>query len=470
MCTTPVTRRMFPRLRESRFRGDSTFKPARASLSPEDSFRIITKGPTFKPEELIGALRTLGQVSSPSLTAVSVLCQRAAAAAEQFYPPQIVEVFSGLAKIGHTDSEPLMSLLTERLGDVLNEASPRRIVLLIVAMADLELHLFSTEIWPPFRKEIARLLPQFKRGIPSLLQSLAKLGCKDLELANALLVQAECLYTTAEIEREFFVHAIEAASRIDGMSESVVRAMNVLNHDMSAGQKINVLAAHLRAGKSGQEIIREVQPHIRGEGNGFNSARLLGMMGRLGITLQSENSPVIELLEKKFADEEFMHKFGGYLMLNAALVSDSGLDNFLRLALDKAVSDRLAADKLLALLRAARIVKADPSVEEKILNSLAVTARQLSVREGRYLWEITPGLVPTSALPLTDPFGNHLQGLENCPYRLREKSAGELELLVPRYQAVSACGKTVRREVALRLEAVRRCVPRDAQLVLNHSY
>jgi hypothetical protein len=239
---------------------------------------------------------------------------------------------------------------------------------------------------------------------------------------------------------------------------------------MSAGQKINVLAAHLRAGKCGQEIIEEVLPHIRGEGNGFNSARLLGMMGRLGITLQSENSPVIELLEKKFADEEFMHKFGGYLMLNAALVSDPGLNDFLRLALDKAVSDRLAADKLLALLRAARIVKADPSVEEKILNSLAVTARQLSVREGRYLWEITPGLVPTSALPLTDPFGNHLQGLENCPYRLREKSAGELELLVPRYQAVSACGKTVRREVALRLEAVRRCVPRDAQVILNHSF
>ena len=454
-------RRLFPRMRESRFRGNSLVKPERASLSPEETFRIVTYGPSFKPDQVVSALTTCSQVSSPSLTAISVLSHRAAASSEQYFPPQIVEVLSLLGKIGHAEYEPLMNFFTERLDDVLNEASPRRIVLLLQAFANLNLPLFSENVWPKLRAEIVRLLPQFKRGIPSLLASLSSLGCTDVELSTALLAQAECLYVSGEIERDFFIHSIETASRISGMELAVKRAISLVTHELTSLQTAALLAASLRSNSPADELMKRL---LQVDENAFTSGRLLGCMARYGIKLNSEQ--VTDMIEKNLNDKSFSHKMGPYTVLNGALVSDESTNEFFRLAVRRTASDRLSADKLLSLLRTAYIVNSDPGEIHRIKELLAINARQLSVREARYLWEVMPGVVPVSQLSPVDSWGASLVPTEG-PYMLRRKSEDVFEFPVPRYAAWLADGSGMRREVELRLNAVRNSSPKHRIEIAN---
>ena len=438
-----------------------------ASLSMQKTFRIVAKGPSFSPDEVLQALTDCSRVSSPSLTALSVLSKRTSASADQYFPPQIVEALSLFGKIGYSEASSLFEFFVSRKDDVLNEASPKRLVTLIEAFANLHLPLFHEAVWPAIRAELIRVLPQLKRGITAVLKSLASLGCTDTELVNGLLTQAECLYTTQEIEKEFFAHAIEAASRVEGMSDSVKRAIACISHELSEVEKSAITAARLRVG------LDAVEPSIDKKDR-YSAARVIGSMSRRGLIASPSTQKIItEFVEDALTDNDFCHKMMPYTVLNAVLLSDS--DEFLKLVVSRLAgphADRLSADKLLCLLRAARILNMTGESVNRLESLITETARQLSVREARLLWDVLPGVVPASALPPLIPRGQESGILEIesvGPYNLYRKKDNELELLVPSYQMLRPGSSVVRRDFELKSRAIAKAIG-DSKLVFSNSF
>ena len=442
-----MSRKLISRIRESKFRGTESFKLSPAALKPVDTFRIVAKGPAFKPDEVISALVDCSRVSSPSATALSVLSHRAAVAADQFYPPQIVEVLSLFGRIGFGGSQDLFSLIVSRKSDVLSEASPRRIVTLIEAFANLQLPLFHPAIWPDMRAELVRVMPQLKRGITTVLRSLSKLGCTDTELVGALMAQAECLEESGEIEREYYVHALEAVSRIN----KKFIAKKFSDKKFSTLQNAELLVAGKRAGIP--DIGNETDLFPSGL-SGYDFARVMGLLGRSGIKIDQDI--IFERIEGLLKDKDFCHRMMPYTLWNSVLTSDESSNDFFKLVMSKLVGlDRLAADKLLALLRVGKVIGTDTSDLEALLS---ITARQLSLREARYLWEVMPGIVPTTSLAPLIPRGQEAAELDIetvGPYSLYRKSEG-LQLLAPAYQVYRPGSLEVRRDMQLRLSALER--------------
>ena len=446
-----IRRKLIPRLRESKHRGVGTSKLTFAALDRKEELWITTKGSSFKPDQVIDTLKHISQsITNPSLDALSVLGSRAAASSEQYFPPQIVEVLSLMGKVGGcADPGPLMSLLTDRLDDVVNEASPRRIVILLEALANLEIILSEyPTMWLTMRAELVRLIPQLKRGIPSVLQSLSRMGCCDAELFSGLLTQAECLYTNREIENEYFVDSLEAASRIPGLEQVVAKASQVVNHSLTCRQKAILLAAHLRLDQSSTSLVADIETAINSNGQSYEGARLLGVVGRLGIELSFD--AVSEFLETNL-NGEFSHKMGPYSFLNSVLTSSPSCDDFFRLILSKRFHtglDRLSADKLLCLFRAAHIVDAHDDSKARISSLLTLTRPQLSLRESRYLWEVLPD--------------------GPCPYRVRQSDDSQaLGLVMPRFEAYRPGSMELRRDAELRLNSVKRAFPQQEVSVID---
>ena len=466
-----ASRRLLPRLRESKFRGYEIPKTSPASISHEATFGIIAKGPSFKPDMLIKSLRDLSSVCSPSLAALSVLANRSAVSSTQFFPPQILETLDLFAKSGYSaDAMALFAFLTARKDDLLNEASPKRIVVLMEAIAEIQLPMFHLSLWPDLREALVRVLPQLKRGTPTVLQALSKAGCTDSELVEALLVQAECCWLQGEIETKIFAHAIEAASRMSFASDPVRASLTVALskrpiEKLSQLQSVALLVAALRAGADETTIAglrARIKSFLARPDTPFDVARCLAGVCRHGVSLSpAEESLVNDFVESKLSDVNFA-KFMPYTLRDLSLCS-SGIE-FTRVALENVVSqksaiDRFSAEKLLALLRAAVLSGCGMEVVSRLVDPMTRSARQLSIRQARQLWEIVPGLVPVSPLPPLLP-----RGLESAPlsletvgpYSLHRSDKG-LQLLLPQYQ-VTRPGDTssMRRDIELRLAAIHR--------------
>ena len=407
------------------------------------------------PQQL-SALSELASVKSPSLSAVSVLAKRAAASPEQFYPPQIVEAISLFSRIGLADRNALSHLFLARRDDVLNEASPKRMVELVEAFANLDLPLCEhTELWPEFRTALIRVIPQLKRGVATVIKSLASLRCTDTELLHALLVQAECV--RGEVEHQFFTQAIEAASRVQGLEEPVRTAIDVLLNErkkFSVLQSVDLLTAALRSSHSASDkLANRIEEHLASS-DVYSQARVLAAMGRQGLKSKS----VGDVIEKSLNNADFKHRMLPHTLWAGALVG--GADEVLNLVLRNQIMghiDRLSADKLLAVLRSAAVIGAEPESVAAVKDALATVAQQLSIRQQRLLWEVAPGL--TSVAPLaTCASGSETVG----PYCLQNGS-----LRMAPFQAYRPGTSELRRDVALRLTALKAAT--GADVVISHS-
>ena len=462
--TTSVSRQLFPRLRESRFRGNAAFKLANASLPSAETFGIVAKGSTFTPDAVIASLTRLSQVTSPSLVALSTLAARTAASSEQYYPPQIVDVLSIFSKIGFSDPV-LFEFISARKDDVLNECSPKRIVSLLDALSELQLPLFHASVWPDLRVQLVRVLPQLRRGIPTVLQALARQGCADTELIDALVAQAECVYKTGEIEKGVFFKSLECASRMPAYRSILTPLLqshltSLTDTDITVNQAVDLLVAASRCQLADVEVLHaKIKSGLTSE-DVFKCARLMASMSRHGLGAGTTSELIINFVETNLRNEQFF-KFLPHSVLSMALLTTDAENEFANTVLTALAQspslDRLSAEKLLCLLRAAHISQASQQVVDPILSHLNPIARQLSVRESRYLWEVAPGIVPVSALP---PLV-HL-GRESAPlsvevvggYSLFKKD-NALELLIPDY-LVSRPSGGVRRDTQLRLSALQR--------------
>jgi hypothetical protein len=381
-------------------------------------------------------------------------------AADQFYPPQIVEVLSLFGRIGFASSQDLFSLIVSRKSDVLSEASPRRIVTLIEAFANLQLPLFHPAIWPEMRSELVRVMPQLKRGISTVLRGLSSLGCTDTELVGALMAQADCLEESGEIEREYFVHALEAVSR---MEKNLIPEKKFSDKKFSTLQNAEILVARKRAGLSGQVSGGDLLSGL----SRYDFARVMGVLGRSGLKIDQDI--IYERIEELLKDKDFCHRMMPYTLWNSVLTSDDSLNDFFRLVFSKLVGlDRLASDKLLALLRTGKVIGADTSEIEALLS---ITARQLSIREARILWEVMPGVVPTTSLPPLIPRGQEAAELDIetvGPYSMYKKSEG-LQLLAPAYQVYRPGSLAIRRDMQLRLSALERAAGQPIDVCVSFS-
>lgn len=450
-----MSRALVNRLRESRFRGNLSVKQQSASLSPEDTFRIVTKGPRMTVPEQLLALAQLANVSSPSLTAVKVMANRAAASSEQFYPPQIVESLTTFGKIGFSDSDALLRLFESRMDDVLNEASPKRMVQLIEAFANLEIPIAS--VWPEIRVALIRVIPQLKRGIPSVLKSLASMGCADIELAHALLVQAECLL--GETEASYFVQSIEAASRVDGMESAVAQALEVVSssgHKATSVQAVSLLTAALRVGhESARAFQNQLNQALLSDSEAYAQSRLLVAMGRHGLS----TAHVGEVIERNMNDADFSQRMLPFVVYAGSLIG--GADDVLRLVIHKQLdkADRLSAEKLVDLTRAAVISGADASVTDELKALLRPVGRQLSIRQQRLLWEVVPDSTPV-ACP-----GTVAEAVG--PYSVRRVDDSTVSLRIPRYAVFRPGSTEIQRAIQLRVNAIQASC--GSQVVFSHS-
>lgn len=234
---------------------------------------------------------------------------------------------------------------------------------------------------------------------------------------------------------------------------------------LSEVQSVALLVAALRAGAD-EAIVAGLRDQIKSflarPDTPFDVARCLAGLARHGVSLSpAEESVVNDFVESKLADLNFA-KFMPYTLRDVSLCS-SGIE-FTRAAVENVVSqnatvDRYSAEKFLALLRAAVLSGCGMEVVSRLVDPITRSARQLSIRQARQLWEIVPGLVPVSALPPLLPRGVESSplSLETVgPYSLHRSERG-LQLHLPQYQ-VTRPGDTssMRRDIELRLAAIQR--------------
>jgi hypothetical protein len=426
-------RPLFPRLRESKYRGSETWKPSLAQLSVAQTDEIISKGSYFKPDRLISALTDLSRVSSPSGPALSILASRCSDSSNLFFPPQIIETLTLFSTISFSDPT-LFKFLTLRKDDVLNEASPRRLVLLIEALSQLHLPIFHESIWTPIRENLVRVLPELKRGIPNLVRSLASQGCPDSELMHALVKQGELNWKSGEIELSVFVNLIEAASRSSLLRDEVVRLADESKSPRFTDRQSLVL--YVASNRVGVDTSRfSLSSLFEDKFNAARSIELLSRLeARLDVPLESAISDSIETFSR---DTDYLKKFASFNLDSLSRISTQH-DQLISIMLNSMdpVLDLLSGEKLFHVARAARMVKADDS---KIKEKLKPLVKQLTVRQSRLLWECGMGnmdnLLP---LPPLVPLGKEHLEMDTVvvgPYTLeRKKNETTLSLRVPLYQ------------------------------------
>ena len=477
-------RKLVPRIHESKYRGLKLSKLSHASLSQEETVRVLETGAAFKPNQILEELEKISStVANPSLSVLSVLSERAAASFQQFYPPQILRTLQLFSQISFCDSKNMFLFLASRKSDLLLNASPKRVVLLLEAITRLNLPLFHESIWPELRAELVRVIPQLKRGVPNVLASLARAGScahEDLEIIEALLVQAECV--KAELEPEFFVKSIEAASRTQGSSQMVSRAIEVGKFEgakkVSARSATYLLTAAGRSGIIGKEMFLEkILQFLNNDSNSlFEKARLVEVLARFGIRGNDKLSEsVAACIEKGLCTSaDFSHKFLPHTLLSASVIGGPAASKIVGYSISSLVEnkriDRLSAEKLLALLRAAKITGNETVAEEIIMKNLTTVARQLTLRQARCLWEVAPGISPPlSALPPLTRRGKESDVIEMetvGPYNLLRGAPNEF--LLPKFQVMRPdFPHEVRPDALLKISAINKS---QVDAVFSHSF
>jgi hypothetical protein len=345
----------------------------------------------------------------------------------------VIDLFS---KISYSNSQ-LFEFFSSRKNDLLNEASPRRMVQLIEALSELQLPLFHEGIWGEVRAELVRVLPQLKRGIPTVIRALTYQGCGDEELVRGLLKQAELNWRNGDVEKEVLVSAIEAASR-SGLEGVLHDVGNLINEHTelknSAGQSIKLLVASQRSGvDESQTLHANIDTVFTDSPDG---CRAIELMARLGIsTLPVSALNYAESVIASSARKIWAKKFLPFTLNSIARIG--GHDEFVKIALSTVQLDCLSGEKLLHMLRALDMVSGgdQQTLRDKIITNLTPLVKQLTPRQSRLLWECVPGMHAVHALPpLLRPGREHLNVNAVCigPYTVEKRTNAHV-LRVPRF-------------------------------------
>jgi hypothetical protein len=292
-------------------------------------------------------------------------------------------------------------------------------------------------------------------------------------LIKALVAQAECV--KGEVELEFFYKAIESASRMHASAEFL---REHIDRPVSTGGLITcfIAAAAARSQADSLDFYLEKLNEKLEIGSLYERARLVQAIARFGLQGRARLSQsVAACIETAVAsDADFTHKFLPYTLFSGAVIG--GIDSTVSFAIQSLVNrkqtDRLSAEKLLCLLRAARITNSDESVIEALKENLKPVSRQLTVRQSRCLWEVLPGFVPVSALPPLTRRGKESDVIDFetvGPYNLLKTSGDVLEFLVPEFQVVRPGGSEIRPDARLRLNSLIAAAP-NRSVVYSHKF
>ena len=470
-------RKCATRIRESRFRAFEGHKVvSHAALTQDEVFRIVVEGPSFSPDQLLKELEQISRIKNPSVTVLQVLSRRAVASSHLFYPPQVVSTIDIFSKISFCDPKNFFDFLVSRKTDLLANASPKRIVSLVEAITRLNLPLFHDSLWPEIRDSLIHVLPQLKRGVPCLLASLARAGCTDSELIEALLVHAECVKT--EIEPEFFIKAIEAASRIHDVSKTLSQFLRTKQTPKNSCL-LYTAATRSDVDVAASEYLEQINAYLSANSSSlslFEKGRLLELVGRFGLKADSKMAESVAacIEEGLSSNSDFSHKFLPHSLLSAAVIG--GNESTVCFALSALVKGkrhiRMSAEKLLALIRAGRIVGVDAKIVTELKETIAPIKSQLGFRHSRLLWEVCPSLTTDSTALSLPPLtrrgreGDAIKVESVGPYSFTKE---EGEVLIPAFQVQRPNRKNqIRPDALLRLEAIQSAANRP--VVYSHSF
>lgn len=204
----------------------------------------------MEPDAVVRTLRELEAEKSNDVLLFQALARRFHANAEEFFPPQIDAVVDAFAELRYAD-ESLLRGLAGRLSDVAADASPRRVVRLVRNGFKLQL---PPEAWfGGLLPQLRHHLPNYRDGIPALLESLHSGRYKEPELVELLLTQG--LIVAEELGDSYFTRLFERWSRHSyAHSEAEGRALKLaqLATGADAGQldirdNFNLLAGLYRS-------------------------------------------------------------------------------------------------------------------------------------------------------------------------------------------------------------------------------
>ena len=412
------------RIRESKFRGNSISKVVRSSLGVDPIYK-----PPSSPTALISELQRQSQLSSPSFSALSILAESASKSSAYFYPPQILQTLSLFGEISYSATE-LFSFLISRKTCLLNEASPKRLVELLRAMAALNLPIFHQAIWPELRAQLVQQLPQIRRGVPSIINSLSRQDCADEELVEALITQSVC---TKNLIGESFFQAAK-------LGFGKIRLLEYLRHDHPIGETIYLVSAlYSLQLEIPTPLIGKIRERFT-EKDPFKVGRLITRVSRCGLSdfFQIEIS---NFAESCLSNPDFARSFLPYI------VSDIACPHMVDLVVKSQLghAKNMSAEKLLHLISVAK-------EKEEWIELIKPIARQLTVRDARRLWEFAPGLVPVHALvPLLRSDSAVCKTVG--PYVIEKTNDEKYEYVLP-YHAIYSPGNVIRPNIVSRRLAI----------------
>ncbi|KAF8820934.1 hypothetical protein IE077_002638 [Cardiosporidium cionae] len=124
---------------------------------------------------------------SAHLLLLKATTKRLFESADEFFPPQIVQMLQNFASIGYSD-EDLIGVLVSRIDDLCENPSPKRITEMLRIFASLHFHHPLVVI--PLKEKMLEKMHDFTYEIPSLLNSLALLFEHDRLSIDQLATQA----------------------------------------------------------------------------------------------------------------------------------------------------------------------------------------------------------------------------------------------------------------------------------------
>lgn len=404
-------------------------------------FRRIWEAPTQHPGDVLISLRALRAERGCDLALLRSLARRFLQNAEEFFPPQIDELLAVFADLGFHD-DALLRGFVGRMGDVIDTASPKRVVWIMRSGAALRLR---PDAWfPHLLPQLKFHIPNMREGIPSVLSSLSELRVRDPVLAEVLLTQG----LLAELDDGYFSRVFDRWSR-HGLphEEAEMRAKKLAigASGMDVRDRLNLLSGLLRCGLvlEAEKLEAVLEDHLR-RASAKEVVRAIGWMRRLclrGVLWQSSAEGVeLSLKTKNFARDHLIDAVHGLACCfgespNDSLDSEASLLLTLITSATQELLLRSEGSQALKLLHSSCLLlvscRPGSTAETEVVRGLPLVAqssavsrlcRQLSLRERR-----TCHLV---ADVLDDVGGRHALPIEDHVSRLRKLQVTSLPQIV----------------------------------------
>ncbi|CAD7939843.1 unnamed protein product [Amoebophrya sp. A25] len=361
---------------------------------------------------------------APSLPLLHSLTARFFETCEHFYPPQILEILSLCADIGHSD-ENLMRAVVGRLDDLLasTTATPtspnaRRVAQIVIFCARARVP--SHHWWPLVRDPLEQNLHNLAHGIPNLLdallfvfprkdlQDLRKEASEERELFIDSLA-TQMLLHKEELGPGVFAKGFEALSRhayrytavedeaaalLDSTTDVVAQTTLVAGMQRYLADEKKRKGAQEKSGKSFSEIKLDLE-----------------WSGRKGVVCSEKqvaefvNEIEAAAQESKYVWRKLPHKLNQLARISCESAAANTLRcNFIYLSIEKICASyfgRYSASQLLDLAEATELIalqSGPPSSAQQISVSkdkqgeirgnLATLMPQLDLNERRRLWQL----------------------------------------------------------------------------------